>query len=102
MGENLLQHRVAVETELVLDHAVGHLTRHLSLRHLVLWKICRGEFGAIDTSSELIFAGQLFEVELLETWNDLLVEVLLRCNCNCRCSNVYELTASSSSCDTCP
>ena len=52
--ETILEHGVIIEAQLVLDHSVCDIARHLAIGHLVAGEIIPGEPGAVDTCGELV------------------------------------------------
>lgn len=58
-SRNILEHWIAVQTELILDHPVSNISWHLLLRHLMGREILSGEARAVDAGRELIFTGGL-------------------------------------------
>lgn len=72
-SRSLLEHWVAVERQLILDHSVGNVSGHLTVRNLVAGQFLNGKLGAIDRSCEVIVVFGKVEVDL----PDLLREVLL-------------------------
>ena len=64
----ILQHRVAVQTQVVLDHAVSNLLGHLMFGHLVLGQVAGGELGGIDAGGEAVIL-DAFELNLLQPFD---------------------------------
>lgn len=52
--QNLLEHGVVVEREIVLDHTVGDILGHLTLGHVMLGQVHSRKARAVDTGGELI------------------------------------------------
>jgi len=59
-----IQHGVAVEGEVVLDHAVGDISRHFLLGHLMLGQVLSSKPAAVDGGGELV--GVVVEADILE------------------------------------
>lgn len=60
-----LQHGVAVETELILDHAIRNFLGHFSLWHFERRKVLGGKARAVNGGGELILSRR-FEGDVLE------------------------------------
>ena len=67
---NLLQHRVSIQAQIILDHSIRNLLWHLSFRHLMLRQILSRESTAIDRRGELIFVGGIGDCQFLEAFNE--------------------------------
>jgi hypothetical protein len=52
---NLLQHRIPIQTQIILNHAIRNLLRHLALGHLMLRQIFSRKPASIDSAGELVF-----------------------------------------------
>ena len=74
---SVLEHWVAVERQIVLDHAVSNLLGHLALGHLMLRQILGCEAGAIDGSGEGVIGGAGAQVELVQTLDQGLVDLVV-------------------------
>jgi hypothetical protein len=73
----LLEHWIAVEGQIILDHAVGNLLWHLGLGHLMLWQILSCEAGAVDGGGEGVIDGAASQVELLQALDKGLVDLMV-------------------------
>lgn len=65
----LLEGRVAIQSQVVLDHSVGSGGRHLLVGHLVSGQVLCGEATAVDAGLEIIrlaaLRAQIGEVDLI-------------------------------------
>jgi hypothetical protein len=77
VGGVLLEHGVAVERQIVLDHAVRNLPGHLALGHLMLWQILSSEAGAVDGGGEGVTVGAGAHVELLHALDKGLIDLMV-------------------------
>lgn len=70
-----VEHGVAVEAELVLDHAIGDLPGHLALGHLMARQILGGKLGAIDAGGEAVLVVGELQRNLLDSLGQLVVDI---------------------------
>lgn len=61
----LLEHRVPIQAQIVLDHAIGDIRRHLLVRHLERGKRLSRKPRSVDTGGEVIGSGST-EVESVD------------------------------------
>jgi hypothetical protein len=61
----VLESRVAVQGEIVLDQAVSHLARHLAVGHLMSGQVLGGETRAVDAGGDFILVDGT-QVEVLK------------------------------------
>lgn len=61
-----LQHRIPIQTQIILDHAIRHLPRHLSLGHLAGRQLLQGKPTAIDAAGILRMVGIILQLEGVE------------------------------------
>jgi hypothetical protein len=74
---SVLEHWVAVEGQIILDHAVGDLLGHLALGHFMLWQIFSGEAGAVDGGGEGVIDAAAAQVDLLHAVDEGLVDLMV-------------------------
>lgn len=78
--QNSLQHRIPIQAQIILNHPIRHLLRHLSLRHLMFRQILRRELGPVDGRREAISLAAGAHVQLLHAVDEGLVDVFLPVN----------------------
>lgn len=94
---NLLEHRISVQTQLVLDHAVSDLTGHLLLGHLILGQLLRRKPSTVYSGVETVIIGG-FKLDRINAFNEgfNIFAVALDCSkvdhigvvCTCGCRYV--------------
>lgn len=61
---NLLEHGVVVETQIILDHAIGNVAGHLILRHMMPGEVHARKARAVDAGGELILVARKLHLRL--------------------------------------
>ena len=75
--QSILQHRVTVQAQIILNHAVSHLLGHLVLRHLMFREVLSSEFAAIDRGGESVGHRFVVNRKLLHAGNEWLVDLMV-------------------------
>ena len=75
--ENILQHWITIQAQIILNHAVSNFLGHLILRHLVLGEILGGESTAIDGGGEGISQSAVVDFQLLHALDERLVDLMI-------------------------